>query len=519
MDAARVQATSPTAAPASAAERNTSDERGADRVRRPAERPLVDGAGPGTGLGPVRTRLITSAITIALFVMTACGGGGTDRETAIADLQNEVGMTEAQAACAVGALEDRYGSLDFVSDPDALSDADAAEAGLLILDCMGSSNSAAETLGDGAESQEPGESAEAAPEPTATASVQVPTEPPEPQPADEPDPAEPDPSPEPADAGEPSSNSGASSAIAVGDPALQGAWGVAQLCTLFDPSAVTAAFSLEGVAIVDEQYEDSEVAVCSWNDPADASLAPRGIVKALQEPAGGFVQLEEPVDIPGAANVDHRPDFLPGRDFLVVEANGQILQLDYLSATVGSLEFVSEAATRWVAAQNGEPYTPGAAAGEGAGEQAATDGSTTTEDSASGELSPDSQDPGEIPELARYWSSCGNGDPDACDYLYMVADEGSAYHEFGASCGGREIVNCQELLGDEFGSLRPTSELPGTDQELDALWLDCAAGSGSACDDLYFASPIDSKYQWFGFTCGGRGAYVDCDEAVARYGS
>ena len=44
----------------------------------------------------------------------------------------------------------------------------------------------------------------------------------------------------------------------------------------------------------------------------------------------------------------------------------------------------------------------------------------------------------------------------------------------------------------------------GDDPVLDALWDDCVAGSGSACDQLYFQSPLLSEYERFGATCGDR---------------
>lgn len=44
----------------------------------------------------------------------------------------------------------------------------------------------------------------------------------------------------------------------------------------------------------------------------------------------------------------------------------------------------------------------------------------------------------------------------------------------------------------------------GDDPALDRLWDACEAGDGQACDDLFFQSPFDSRYEEFGNTCGGR---------------
>ena len=61
---------------------------------------------------------------------------------------------------------------------------------------------------------------------------------------------------------------------------------------------------------------------------------------------------------------------------------------------------------------------------------------------------------------------------------------------------------CTDAFGDgNSGGLAFTF---GDDPTLDALWLDCDGGSFIACDDLFDQSPLDSDYQFFGDTCGGR---------------
>lgn len=44
----------------------------------------------------------------------------------------------------------------------------------------------------------------------------------------------------------------------------------------------------------------------------------------------------------------------------------------------------------------------------------------------------------------------------------------------------------------------------GNGQDLAALRDECAVGDMAACDDLYFASPIDSDDEAYGETCGDR---------------
>jgi hypothetical protein len=63
---------------------------------------------------------------------------------------------------------------------------------------------------------------------------------------------------------------------------------------------------------------------------------------------------------------------------------------------------------------------------------------------------------------------------------------------------------------DPSGPAPPSTEagnLPrqrGDDPVLDALYDQCALGSGQACDDLFDRSPVGSAYEAFALTCGNR---------------
>jgi len=63
---------------------------------------------------------------------------------------------------------------------------------------------------------------------------------------------------------------------------------------------------------------------------------------------------------------------------------------------------------------------------------------------------------------------------------------------------------------DPSASAPPSTEagnLPrrhGDDAALDALYDQCALGSGQACDDLFGLSPVGSDYESFAVTCGNR---------------
>lgn len=46
----------------------------------------------------------------------------------------------------------------------------------------------------------------------------------------------------------------------------------------------------------------------------------------------------------------------------------------------------------------------------------------------------------------------------------------------------------------------------GDDAALDALWSACADGDLESCDTLWLTSPVGSRYEDFGFTCGERGS-------------
>jgi hypothetical protein len=58
--------------------------------------------------------------------------------------------------------------------------------------------------------------------------------------------------------------------------------------------------------------------------------------------------------------------------------------------------------------------------------------------------------------------------------------------------------------GDEAPGGAPDAFTYGDDPYFDGLWDDCAAGDGQACDTLFQESPVDSEYEEFGASCGGR---------------
>jgi hypothetical protein len=68
--------------------------------------------------------------------------------------------------------------------------------------------------------------------------------------------------------------------------------------------------------------------------------------------------------------------------------------------------------------------------------------------------------------------------------------------DLGADLGGD--------LGTDLGTDVGDVDTYGDDPALDALWDACAGGDDAACEELFYSSPVDSGYEAFALTCGGR---------------
>ena len=112
---------------------------------------------------------------------------------------------------------------------------------------------------------------------------------------------------------------------------------------------------------------------------------------------------------------------------------------------------------------------------------------------------------GDDPFLDDLYVRCEGGDFTACDDLYLEAPLDSEYEVFGDTCGGLQPEGtgnlCTEVFGD--GEVLTTAFTFGDDPVLDSLWLLCADGEFTACDELYFESNSGTDYEFFGDTCGG----------------
>ncbi|MBK5222100.1 MAG: DUF2510 domain-containing protein [Acidimicrobiia bacterium] len=114
------------------------------------------------------------------------------------------------------------------------------------------------------------------------------------------------------------------------------------------------------------------------------------------------------------------------------------------------------------------------------------------------------------PELADLRDACGDGDMEACDDLYWSTSVGSDDEEYGSTCGGTsEETNggCTDLDADSPTTTAPPTDPGGSnsgdDAELGAMRDACGGGDMTACDDLYWATPVGSVDEEFGSTCGG----------------
>jgi len=127
--------------------------------------------------------------------------------------------------------------------------------------------------------------------------------------------------------------------------------------------------------------------------------------------------------------------------------------------------------------------------------------------------------------LDALYDRCEDGDWAACDDLYWTSPAGSAYEDFGGTCGNRTAGDllCVDEMADP--GTEPDVDEPdvdpgqsdgtyGDDPYLDGLWDACEGGDMQACDDLYMDSDFGTEYETFGDTCGGRQAEGTGDYCV-----
>lgn len=83
---------------------------------------------------------------------------------------------------------------------------------------------------------------------------------------------------------------------------------------------------------------------------------------------------------------------------------------------------------------------------------------------------------------------------EACDIDEQALGGGGDEDDEDSTTTTAEDVGGDDEVADDYGD----------DPALDALYDDCEDGDMAACDELYFASDVDSGYEAFGETCGDR---------------
>lgn len=108
---------------------------------------------------------------------------------------------------------------------------------------------------------------------------------------------------------------------------------------------------------------------------------------------------------------------------------------------------------------------------------------------------------GDDTRLDWLWDRCDSGDMPSCDAMVDESATGTEYSLFGITCGERVVGGgaCTDRgIGEE------TPNTYGDDPGLDGLWDGCNAADFGACNELYELAPVETEYEQFGGSCGGR---------------
>ena len=120
-------------------------------------------------------------------------------------------------------------------------------------------------------------------------------------------------------------------------------------------------------------------------------------------------------------------------------------------------------------------------------------------------------------QLEGLLGDCQDGNDLACDILFQISAFDSDEENAALTCGGRsdtEVTFCTDGIdADGDGELVFDPDSAGLDRVVEACQVD---GNMTACDFLYYRSPIDSSFQEIGGTCGGRVnvAVPDCRSTI-----
>lgn len=96
--------------------------------------------------------------------------------------------------------------------------------------------------------------------------------------------------------------------------------------------------------------------------------------------------------------------------------------------------------------------------------------------------------------------ACFDGDPAACDSLFLSTGVGTVAEEYGSTCGGRIVEGTRGRCTTHiFAPSPPSAEVTDT-----ANAQACFDGDMVACDDLFRAAEAGTEDQRYGALCGDR---------------
>ncbi|MEM7093557.1 MAG: hypothetical protein AAF567_11190 [Actinomycetota bacterium] len=107
-------------------------------------------------------------------------------------------------------------------------------------------------------------------------------------------------------------------------------------------------------------------------------------------------------------------------------------------------------------------------------------------------------------QVAALLADCEDGSDAACDVLFASSDFGSIEERIALDCAGRSSNDpffCTEGIRSEPGEIWFDESSPGLPALVDACEDD---GDMTACDLLFFRSPVGSSFEDIGRGCGGR---------------
>jgi hypothetical protein len=119
-------------------------------------------------------------------------------------------------------------------------------------------------------------------------------------------------------------------------------------------------------------------------------------------------------------------------------------------------------------------------------------------------------------QLQGLLADCEDGNDLACDILYQISAFDSPEEDAAVTCGGRTdvaVTFCTAGIDAGEDELVFDPDSAGLERVIEACQVD---GNMTACDFLYYRSPIDSEFQEVGGTCGGRVnvAVPDCRSVI-----